>query len=134
MSAQLHAYITVELALRRRLGPTKAPFRALLTQAVRQKLISIDGFASLAGLRTERVFSAGPEVFDELDSLLELSKTEEEYQRALVEVLSRTIPTLRNQLAHGFTETHNGSFLSVQLAAELINQLFTADESYRNGL
>ena len=47
-----------------------------------------------------------------------------DYERTLLEVLSRNIPAFRNELAHGFTEVHDGGFRSVALCADLINQLY----------
>jgi len=125
MSAQLHAYITTEMALRLRLESPRVPLRRLLSEAVRRGLVAADGFPSLAGLATARITKAGPEVWDALGALMAAyADGEEEYASALVEVLVNAIPDLRNELAHGSTEMNDGGFQTVAVCCDLINQLF----------
>lgn len=42
-----------------------------------------------------------------------------------VEVLIETMPSLRNDLAHGSPILHNQALSSIQICADFINQLFS---------
>lgn len=121
MSAQLHAYITVELALKQKTGTRRMPFRALLRMAVERDWISDEEFSSLMRLRESRISKMPPEMEGYIDNLmLEESNEVFSYSNAL----SEAIPRLRNELAHGTDMIHDGAFQSVSICAEVINQLF----------
>lgn len=102
VTAQLLAFASVELALRFRLQPkAKAPkFKTMIRQAVRLGLIKDEGFMVAQGRNYE---------------------TEPPY----VEVLIETMPSLRNDLAHGSPILHNQALSSIQICADFINQLFS---------
>lgn len=104
VTAQFLAFASVELALRLRLQPkAKTPkFKTMIRQAVRLGLIKDEGFMVAQGRNYE---------------------TEPRY----VDVLIETMPSLRNDLAHGSSMLHNQALSSIQTCADFINQLFTAE-------
>ena len=97
VTAQFMAFVSVELALKMRLG-TKATFKQLIQKAIVDGLVTDTGFAITAHRKP----------------------TEGSY----VETLAKVMPDLRNRLAHGTTMLHNKSLSSLRTCADFINQLF----------
>ena len=117
VTAELAAYTSAEFALRTRFNDRKTPFKSLLQKAVDTKLVSDSGF-SIPKLRAERIREhneAMPADFQTPEPAL---------LREYSDVLTKAIPYLRNQLAHGSTTLHNHGARTVRICAELINQLF----------
>ena len=97
VTSQLMSFIALELTLKMRLG-TKAPFKALLRRAVKEQLVSDEGFR----ICKHRLPMSGT------------------YVETLIEVL----PNLRNRLAHGSDLSHNNCLSSLQISADFINQIY----------
>lgn len=117
MTAELAAYTTVEFALRTKFNDRKTPFKHLLQRAVDGGLIKDLGFSvpvRKAEAIRERNEGLPPEFQIPEPTLLR------EYSDTLI----RSIPYLRNQLAHGSTMLHHHGASTVHTCAELINQLF----------
>ena len=100
--AQFFAFIAVEAALRIKAGKPKRGFTSLFREAVRKKWIRDEGF-TLGGPR-KSLADAVP--------------------RSFCDVLSESIPRLRNTFAHGELLLINNGATTMQICAELINQLF----------
>jgi hypothetical protein len=117
MTAQLAAYTTIEYALRSKTADKKTKFKHLLIKAVNAGWICDSGFSiprqHAASLRARNLLLP-PEYKQPEPSLF----------REYCDVLSETIPFLRNELAHGSNMLHSGGTGAVRLSAELINQLF----------
>jgi hypothetical protein len=112
-TAQFLSYVTVEFALRKRLGakPEKG-FKSLLRRAVRDKLISDGGFSHVKPRAEESIRIAH-----------ELGLPPPEIG-SYVETLIDVLPLLRNQLAHGAHIVHPNGGTHARIAMEFINQLF----------
>ncbi len=117
VTAELCAYTSAEYALRLRARDRKTPFAILLKDAVSNGWISDSGF-SIPRRKKEALkrFNEGlPEEFQ-----TPVSSLGNEY----CDTLRKTIPKLRNWLAHGDSMLHEHGALTVRICAELINQLF----------
>ncbi len=114
VTAEFLAFVTVEFALKQRLNPDqkKASFKQLLTKAVAQGLIKDEGFSHVR---------EQPEVDEHLAHEIGMVS---EPVKSYVETLIKTVPYLRNELAHGTCMLHPNGASSVRICAELINQLF----------
>jgi hypothetical protein len=91
-TAQFLSYVSVEFALRVRLGASpQEGFRSLIRRAVEQKLISDEGFSHIkpAAAEEARIIQA-----------LNLSPAPSR-NKTYVETLIEVLPELRNNLAHG---------------------------------
>lgn len=112
MTAQLHAYASVEFALRTRfdIPPKQGKFKDMLARAVKEGLVRDGGF-DLYPVRLGQNYSIpnGEDV-----------RVVSSYAEVLVEV----IPKLRNELAHGSTMLFNGVGGTLRICADIINQLF----------
>ena len=117
VTAQLTAYTTVEYALRTKFNDRKTPLAKLLKQAVDSGLIRDQGFSVPV-----RKAAAIRESNEGLPP--EFQYPEPPLIREYSDVLTQTIPFLRNELAHGTTMLHNYGAFTVRICAELINQLF----------
>lgn len=96
--AELKAFSTVEMALRRRLPGVKGGLYKLLSTAVEQGIIVDNGFSHMeADQDAPTVYSAK---------------------------LPGLIAALRNDLAHGSLMLHPGSLFTLRNCSEIINQLF----------
>ncbi len=116
VTAEFMAFVTVEFALRERLKPEpRKPFRELLKLAVEQGLITDDGFSH---------FRVRQEIHQQLTPFLELQPV-----KKYVDTLVKVIPFLRNMLAHGTEYLHPNGILSVEICADIINQLFMGNTS-----
>lgn len=112
-TAQFLSYVTVEFALRKRLkAKPEEGFKSLLRRAVRDKLISDEGFPHVQPRREESIRIA--------HELGLPAPTVGSYVETLIDVL----PELRNQLAHGAHIVHPNGATHARIAVEFINQLF----------
>ena len=115
-TAQFLSYLSVEYALRVRLGASPQDgFKSLIRQAVEQKLITDEGFLHIkpAAEETARIVQAL-----NLPSPPPPTKT---YVETQIDVL----PELRNDLAHGTHMIHPHGASHAHIAMEFINQLFS---------
>ena len=112
--AEQHAYATVEMALQNRLDKPGMGLRGLLKEAIAQGLIADEGFTIVR----ERKEVQTPLV-DEYEPLEDGRQVE-----SYVNVLLKALPYLRNNLAHGSNSIHPNGYATLQVCAELINQLY----------
>lgn len=117
VTAELAAYTTVEFALRTKLNDPKTPFKLLLKNAIEAGLITDAGF-SIPKSRAECIRE------DNEGMPPDFQTPEPKLWREYSDALTRSIPYLRNQLAHGTTMLHGNGAGTVRICAELINQLF----------
>jgi len=118
VTAQFMAYVSVEYALKVRFPSTKEQkFRALVKRAIAEGLIQDSGFSHLATQdRDLGITNVAPPMFIPAE-------------RPYVEVLLETMPSLRNNLAHGSNTLHMNGASSVQICADFINQLFPSPDN-----
>lgn len=113
VTAELHGYISVEFALKKRYpNKPRASFHDLLNHAVMDGLLTAEGFTY--GRSPERQLYP-PE--------LELP-TDVPAMRDYVADVAKAMRTLRNSLAHGTPMLHMKGGTALLVCAELINQLF----------
>jgi hypothetical protein len=117
VTAELAAYTTVEFAVRSKFNDRKTHFQKLLKKAVDDGLIKDQGFS----IPVQRV-AAIREHNAEFPAEFQIPETT--LLRQYSDTLARTIPFLRNQLAHGNAVLHNHGESTVRVCAEVINQLF----------
>lgn len=129
MSAQLHAYISVELALKEKVGGERLMLSKLLNQAVKEGWVMDSEFAAFSRIKEfakdseRKIIKVGIEEQQSLHEAItspDIALASERYTKLLI----RAIPRLRNELAHGNYDIHDGGFETVRICAELINQLF----------
>lgn len=113
VAAQLHAFLSVEFALKVRAGMQCGGFRRLLKRAVAEGWISDKGFSGVEDWRLRGMNRA-----------LNGEKAEASEVKTYSQVLIEVLPYLRNELAHGSTMLHNRGAEYVGICAEFINQLF----------
>ena len=127
--AELHAYATLELALRTRFPDAKKeqtlkgqkvmmPFslRRLLDLAVKQKVIVAETLPAWERVKFNRKWYQ--ERFNLPESPMQ---TSDEWLQKLLEI----IPNFRNSLAHGEPRLYlEASFKQLELCCDLINQIF----------
>lgn len=120
--AELHAYSTVEMALKVRANleslqaKTLAP---LLKIAIKRGWIVDEAFSNV---RRER---EAMEQEQEWRRLLDVPPTpEEQDSQRYCKMLLDSMPYLRNDLAHGSKTLHPGGVGTLAICADLINQLF----------
>ena len=135
----------LELALRDRLKAEisarkigyrgKRPtLRPLLKYAVAQGLIRNEGFEiwrnrgpinSRARVETEKILEMMEKNLDEITwDESEIEVTAEDLNWNYVAELAYRLPRLRNNYAHGSTNLHNQSLMSIRIVHEAINQLY----------
>jgi hypothetical protein len=123
--AELHAYGSVEMALRTRLGyeqdgdgPT---LRRLFNEAIQRTLLHDLGFRHFHRRRAKR------REFAELLAQAEGSEMAPEPPpdpQAYCRVLARWLPYFRNRLAHGSRMNMGHGLWTLELCADVINQLY----------
>ena len=101
--AEGKSFATIEQALKIKLDAKKGGLSNLLQKAVAKGLIKDRGFSHVVTSDDDPT----------------------KYSRAL----AKTLPKLRNELAHGSRTLHPGSISSLRIAADLINQLFDSADS-----
>lgn len=113
VTAEFLAFVTLEHALRNRFKPKKeTSLKELVKRAVTEGLVRDEGFSHIQDrVELDTPFDEGFETFPQ-------------QVKKYVEILTESIPFLRNELAHGSPMLHPGGAFSVRLCAEFINQLF----------
>lgn len=119
--AELHAYASVEFASRTKYGKKDESLKKLLQRAVADGLIRDEGFKvhqrAVRNGEAYRALMAGIPGY----ALPEPEQKDiQEYCKTLVDAL----PYLRNKLAHGSSMVHPGGYVTLEICADLINQLF----------
>lgn len=112
--AELHAFASLEFALKTKCGDSPKGLKKRLEAAVERGWILDSGF---------RYYRPGAvEGFpgDEADSGNPDTKDVQEYCKTLIE----TMPFMRNELAHGSRMLHPNGLTTLAIVADLINQLF----------
>lgn len=112
--AELHAFSSLEFALKTKCGDTPKGLKKLLETAVGQGWILDSGF------RYYRPVEDDVMPGDEVDRGDPDSKDVQEYCKTLVE----TLPFIRNELAHGSRMLHPNGSTTLRIVADIINQLF----------
>jgi hypothetical protein len=113
VAAELHAYISVEFALKTKYpGQPRASFRDLLDRAVTDGLLKAEGFTY--GRDPDRqLYPPESEPPNEIPPV-----------RDYVADLAEAMRSLRNSLAHGTNVLHMKGGTVVLVCSEVINQLF----------
>ncbi len=113
VTAEFLAFVTLERALRNRFKSKKeTPLKELVKRAVTEGLVRDEGFSHIQDrVELDSPFDEGFETFPQ-------------QVKKYVDILTESIPSLRNELAHGSPMLHPGGGFSVRLCAEFINQLF----------
>jgi hypothetical protein len=123
--AQLHAYASVEFALKRRVKIPPKEFgpglKELLMQAVTDGVIRDDGFRHYRKVAEYRAEFARVEATPEGR---EPEPDEPSDTQRYAKTLCETIPFLRNELAHGSPRVAPSGLRTLALCCDLINQLF----------
>jgi hypothetical protein len=118
VTAQFMAYVSVEAALKLRYAEqAKSSFRALVKRAIREGTVTDTGFTHVR----QRIEQTETEEATDRRWLARESMQVKPY----VDVLTETMPGLRNSFAHGEYMLHNHGAFHVRICAEFINQLFT---------
>lgn len=112
--AELHAFASLEFALKTKCGDSQKGLRKLLETAVERGWILDSGFRHY---RLSAIENISDDVEDSTNSD---AKDVQEYCRLLVE----TMPFIRNELAHGSQMLHPNGLMTLEIVADLINQLF----------
>lgn len=108
VTAQFLGFVTVEFALKSRLG-RRASFKRLIEIAVNEGLVRDEGFSNVESRS---------------------GKFDSSYVHTLIEVM----PRLRNDLAHGTAMLHNQGLASLKICADFINQLFPSQGAANSSL
>lgn len=123
--AEMHAYASVEYALRirggYRSGQRSPTLKWLLERAVKEGWIRDDGFRQYRRIAEQRAESEREEAIGagtEPDSA-----TDREIQ-SYVKILGENLPHFRNKLAHGSARLTPSGKRTLALCSDLINQLF----------
>jgi hypothetical protein len=113
VAAELHAYISVEFALRTRYpNQPNAPLHRLLAPAVADGLLKAEGF-SYGRNPEKQLFPREFELPTEIPPV-----------RDYVADLAEAIRSLRNSIAHGTNMIHMKGGTALLVCSEVINQLF----------
>lgn len=111
--AEMHAFSSVEYALRIKSGKPMMMLRQGLELAIKENWIKDSGF---------RHYSVRQEEFDGDEPATKNPDVDDVH--AYCKILLDSLPYLRNTLAHGNTMIHPGGHRTVAICADLINQLF----------
>lgn len=149
--SQTQALTTLEFGLRKRLpdrlpekyqrARQKRPMLAgMLSYAIDHGLVRNEGFrrwhaAVTYQARERRLMEAGQAMSDQGLESIEVDETEPaeilpvDQVWDLVQVLRESMPHLRNELAHGSTLLTRQALGTLELVAEILNQLYPSDPS-----
>lgn len=111
--AELHAFSSVEYALRIKSGKSKWMLKKLLALAIKNKWIEDGGF------RNYKVVEEGT-----VDGESAATNPDASDAQKYCKILLDSFPDLRNELAHGSNMLHPGGLTTLVICADLINQLF----------
>ncbi|BCV50691.1 hypothetical protein [Shewanella algae] len=122
--SKLHAYTSVEFALRLKTGNKKKPFSKLLKQAANEGWFKNENFSQWQQVteRNQQNFIEEKEVAEFLNQ----EPPEEPQYWDYVNVITDSIPYFRNEFAHGSISIFPDRCSSLVVASELINQIFEA--------
>lgn len=147
--AEHHSLACLELALRDRLkseidagkiafNGKKPTLKPLLKYAIEQKLVRNEGFEiwrdrgainSRARVEMEKTREMMEKKLDEISwDESEIEVTSEDLDWDYAAVLADTLPQLRNMHAHGSTNLHDLTLMSIRSVCEIINQLYRRPE------
>ena len=124
--AQLHAFISVELALREKTGNNKAPFKKLLQRSIDEGWLSNERFSQWRRITERRALQHKEDL--ELAKVLDREAPEEPKHWDYLAVLKEYIPYFRNTYAHGSTSISPWPYKALEDSAEIINQLYPSGE------
>jgi len=126
--AEMHAYASVEYALRKRAGlplrGRKPGLRFLLRQAVEEGWIRDEGFRRFREVADRRA------EYEEMEAVVtgtELDPNRRSEEWSYVRTLADLLPEFRNKLAHGSAMLAPSGKRTLALCCDLINQLFPTD-------
>jgi len=114
MAAWLYALISVEYALKEKIGKDNMIFKDMLAKAVKEKWIIADNFSHIQ-IRIKNMQELG-EVY--------YGPVETDMFKHYCDSLCKSIPYFRNEMAHGSTMLFPGTSHDVRICSEIINQLF----------
>ena len=114
----LQAFVSIEFALKERMGLKRGKLSKLLETAIQKGWIREDGFSIV--MRQRGISKRQKEDMASLG----LWASQDEEVEGFCKVLLTALPYLRNELAHGSSILTNGSASWLQTCADLINQLF----------
>lgn len=124
--AQFHAYATLELALRMRMKQEnkgrKGMLKSRLDFAIKRRWLKAEEiriFKYALKLRKQQVYSQFLS-----RNPIENAKADDQESRDYLKRLTVAIPKLRNTIAHGEPMLAGGSYLTLEICRDLINQLF----------
>jgi len=112
--AELHAFSSLEFALKTKFGDSPKGLKKLLEEAVGLGLITDSGFRYFRPVADEVM----PD--DEAGSGNPDAKDVQVYCKTLID----TLPFMRNELAHGSQMLHPNGLTTLEIVADFINQLF----------
>lgn len=114
--AELHAFSSVEYALRIKSGKPNSMLKELFKLAIEKKWIKDSGFryykVTEEESREDESAATNPDI-----------NNAQEYCNILLD----SFPYLRNKLAHGSSMLHPGGLTTLAICADLINQLFESE-------
>ena len=120
--SKLHAYTSIEFALRLKTGNDKKPFSKLLKQVAAEGWFKNEKFS-----RWQQVTERNRQNYIEdrnVAALMNVEPPEEPEYWDYVNVITETIPYFRNHFAHGSATIFPDRYSSLIVASELINQIF----------
>ncbi|MEW6602812.1 MAG: hypothetical protein AB1499_17705 [Nitrospirota bacterium] len=121
--AELHAYASLEFALKIRSGEEKGGLKHLLKMAIREKWILDSGFIYQNKIK-ERI----SDLYEGSNRNIEQISDDPDAQdlQEYCKILVESIPYLRNELAHGSSMVYPGGLNTLAICADIINQLFNS--------
>lgn len=137
--AEQQALFCIEFALRERAKgdegvPKNKTLAKLLKYAQREGLIKNEGFSlwrNRGEIRSRQRYDAelsrrmNEEGLDQVEiDYSSIEVTEDDLDYDYVSILVKTLPKIRNDYAHGTSMLHNQSLGMIQIACELVNQLY----------
>lgn len=120
--SKLHAFTSVEFALRLRTGNKKKPFSKLFKQAVDEDWFNNENFTQWRNVTETKRQQYIKDV--KVAKYLNSEAPEEPEYWNYLEVLVDVIPYFRNELAHGSSSITPDPYSALVDSAELINQIF----------
>lgn len=138
--AQQQALICIEFALKEKYPEKqRACLRKLLKHAINRGDLKNEGFSSwhdnverrsIDRYEHEQLQKMQNENLEQIEldySQIVISEEDQAYD--YLSIIKENIPSLRNIYAHGTNMLHRNSLLTIELACELINQLFSPSSS-----
>ena len=116
--AEMHACSTVEMALKKITGKKNWYLKRLLEHAVDKGWIVDEGFR-----RYREILERRREYAKMVSKVQGEQNRESKGRNEYVAILAQTIPSLRNMYAHGSDSIHPGGYDTLEICAEIINQL-----------